>query len=105
MAIWVATNVKAAHGLSAKIRRRGGQAVVKGRDVYILRSDGRKPWAELAGHMTTATQVEPVSDSDPMADKFDQWNPRRSNPPSGFIPCKAVKITRNKGKVEVRIRK
>lgn len=28
-----------------------------------------------------------------------------SNPPSGFIPCKAVKITRNKGKVEVRIRK
>lgn len=29
----------------------------------------------------------------------------QSNPPSGFIPCKAVKITRNKGKVEVRIRK
>jgi hypothetical protein len=27
------------------------------------------------------------------------------NPPSGFIPCKAVKITRNGGKVEVRIRK
>ena len=26
-------------------------------------------------------------------------------PPSGFIPCKAVKITRNRGKVEVRIRK
>ena len=31
--------------------------------------------------------------------------PVKSNPPSGFIPCKAVKITRNKGKVEVRIRK
>ena len=30
---------------------------------------------------------------------------KQSNPPSGFIPCKAVKITRNKGKVEVRIRK
>jgi hypothetical protein len=30
--------------------------------------------------------------------------PKR-NPPSGFIPCKAVKITRNGGKVEVRIRK
>ncbi len=29
----------------------------------------------------------------------------RGGPPSGFIPCKAVKITRNKGKVEVRIRK
>src|SRR5271169_3170281 len=28
-----------------------------------------------------------------------------ANPPSGFIPCKAVKITRNGSKVEVRIRK
>ena len=32
-------------------------------------------------------------------------NPVRRKVPSGFIPCKAVKITRNRGKVEVRIRK
>ena len=29
----------------------------------------------------------------------------KRNPPSGYIPCKAVKITRNRGKIEVRIRK
>ena len=31
--------------------------------------------------------------------------PSKRNPPAGFIPCNAVKITRNRGKVEVRIRK
>ena len=30
---------------------------------------------------------------------------RRSNPPKGFIPCKAVKITRNRGQIEVRVRR
>ena len=28
-----------------------------------------------------------------------------SNPPSCFIPCKAVKITRNRGRLEVRIKR
>ena len=29
----------------------------------------------------------------------------KRNPPKGFIPCRAVKITRNKGRLEVRIKK
>ena len=29
----------------------------------------------------------------------------KRNPPKGYIPCRAVKITRNKGRLEVRIKK
>ena len=29
----------------------------------------------------------------------------KRNPPKGFIPCSAVKITRNRGRVEVRVRR
>lgn len=48
------------------------------------------------------TQKDAVSVA--RADASHRDNPY-SNPPSGFIPCKAVKITRNRGRVEVRIRK
>ena len=29
----------------------------------------------------------------------------RGNPPKGYIPCKAVKITRNRGMVEIRVKR
>jgi hypothetical protein len=30
---------------------------------------------------------------------------KRSNPPKGYIPCKAVKIVRNRGRVEIRVKR
>ena len=37
--------------------------------------------------------------------RSDLSKPNYQNPPSGFIPCSAVKITRNRGQVEVRVRR
>ena len=64
--IWVATNCDRADGLVRKLKALGTHATRHGRDVYIRRADGRKPWAELSGHMTAATQVEPRNESDPI---------------------------------------
>jgi hypothetical protein len=59
---WEVTHLKKVGTLAAKLRRRGTEVTQRGNTLYITGADGLKPWAELAGHMTTATQVIPYRD-------------------------------------------
>lgn len=51
------TNLRGAKTLAAKLRRRGQDAHQEGDSVIVARRS--RPWAELAGHMTTDTQIVP----------------------------------------------
>jgi len=68
--VWNVTNCKKAKSLCALLRRRGTQAIQRAADVYVL-TDGRKPWAEISGYMTTETQVLPVPADAAINDEFD----------------------------------
>jgi hypothetical protein len=37
--------------------------------------------------------------------QYDTGSALMGNPPKGYIPCKAVKIVRNKGRIEVRVKR
>jgi hypothetical protein len=98
---------------------KSGAGQVVTRAFEITDRDGMFAWVvrRTDGKYALAAHTD-VSEGDALEDAVVEgtvWHKRlaavrrevgmKRNPPSGFIPCKAVKITRNGGKVEVRIRK